>query len=147
MSTIWPSFLGGRQDVSHCRIAEILGRSPSTIGREICRNRGQRGYRPKQAERWAQERRKTPRSVKMTPEVVTYIEEKTRIGNWEADLVSGTRHRGFLVTLVERRSKYTLIGHVKQKIAADVTTEIMSLLTPHEGDGGLTNNGQLSIYT
>ena len=203
-----------QEDVSLCRIAEILGRSPSTISREICRNRGQRGYRPKQAERWAQERRKTPRSVKMTPEVVTYIEEKlrkeyspeqisctmrgsvgdkvsheriyqhiwrdkkqggdlyrklriagekkrrkrygkkdwrgkipnrvdidqrpaiveekTRIGDWEADLVSGTRHRGFLVTLVERRSKYTLIGHVKQKIAADVTTEIMRLLTPYK---------------
>ncbi len=67
-----------QEDVSHCRIAEILGRSPSTISREISRNRGQRGYRPKQAERWAQERRKTPRSVKMTPEVVTYIEEKLR---------------------------------------------------------------------
>ena len=65
-------------DVSHCRIAEILERSPSTIIREISRNRGQRGYRPKQADRWAQERRKIPRNVKMTPEVVTYIEEKLR---------------------------------------------------------------------
>ena len=58
------------------------------------------------------------------------VEEKTRIGDWEADLVSGVHHRGFLVTLVERKSKYTLIGQVKQKTAADVTAEIVRLLAP-----------------
>jgi len=60
------------------------------------------------------------------------VEKKTRIGDWEADLVSGVHHRGFLVTLVERRSKYTLIGQVRQKTAAEVTTEIVRLLTPHK---------------
>jgi len=60
------------------------------------------------------------------------IEEKTHIGDWEADLVSGIHHRGFLVTLVESTSKYTLIGQVKQKTAADVTTEIVRLLAPHK---------------
>ena len=38
------------------QIAEILGRSKSTISREIRRNKGGRGYRPKQADRLAQER-------------------------------------------------------------------------------------------
>lgn len=32
-------------------IASQLGRSPSTIGREIARNKGLRGYRPTQAQR------------------------------------------------------------------------------------------------
>ena len=50
-------------NVSKCRIATILRRDPSTISREISRNHGQRGYRPKQAESLAQERRKTPRNV------------------------------------------------------------------------------------
>jgi len=59
------------------------------------------------------------------------VEKKTRVGDWEADLVSGVHHRGFLVTLVERRSKYTLIGQVRHKTAANVTTEIMRLLAPH----------------
>jgi len=36
------------------------------------------------------------------------------------------------VTLVERTSKYTLIGQVKQKTATDVTTEIVRLLAPHK---------------
>ena len=203
-----------QEDVSHGRIAMILVRDISTIGREIRRNRGQRGYRPGQAQRKAQERRYIPRSHKMTPEVIACIEEKlreeyspeqisctmqeytgvrvsheriyqhiwqdkkfggdlyrklriagvkkrrkrygqkdwrgkipnrvdidqrpaivekkARIGDWEADLVSGAHHRGFLVTLVERRSKYTLIGQVKHKTAADVTAEIVRLLAPHK---------------
>jgi IS30 family transposase len=60
------------------------------------------------------------------------VEEKTHIGDWEADLVSGVHHRGFLVTLVERTSKYTLIGQVKQKTDDDLTTEIVRLLAPHK---------------
>ena len=59
------------------------------------------------------------------------VEKKTRVGDWEADLVSGVHHRGFLVTLVERRSKYTLIGQVRHKTATKVTTVIMRLLAPH----------------
>jgi len=43
-------------------IAEMLGRHKSTISRELRRNRGLRGYRPKQAHRLALARR-LPRSV------------------------------------------------------------------------------------
>ena len=67
-----------QEDVSLRRIAVILRKDPSTIGREIRRNRGLRGYRPKQAHRKSKERRQTPRSSKMTTEVVAYIEEKLR---------------------------------------------------------------------
>jgi len=67
-----------QEDVSLRRIAVILRRDSTMIGRELRRNHGQRGYRPKQAQRKAQERRNTPRSFKMTPEVVAYIEEKLR---------------------------------------------------------------------
>jgi len=200
--------------VSTRRIAKILMRDVSTISREIRRNRGQRGYRPKQADHKAQERHKTPRRKKMTSEVVTYIEEqlraeyspeqisctmlssvgvrvsheriyqhvwqdkkqngdlyrnlriaggkkrrkrygkkdwrgkipnrvdidqrptiveeKTRIGDWEADLVSGVHHRGFLVTLVDRKSKFTLIGQVERKLSDEVRAEIERLLTPYK---------------
>ena len=31
-------------------IATLMNRHPSSIGRELARNRGQRGYRPKQAQ-------------------------------------------------------------------------------------------------
>lgn len=39
------------------QIADELGRHPSTIGRELSRNKGLRGYRPKQAQRLAQTRK------------------------------------------------------------------------------------------
>ncbi|WP_272867471.1 helix-turn-helix domain-containing protein, partial [Thiobacillus denitrificans] len=37
-------------------IARIMNRHPSTISRELRRNRGQRGYRPKQAHEFSQAR-------------------------------------------------------------------------------------------
>ena len=44
---------------SQSHIARQLGVDRSTIWREVNRNRGQRGYRPKQAQQFAEARRKT----------------------------------------------------------------------------------------
>ncbi|PIP78664.1 MAG: IS30 family transposase, partial [Gammaproteobacteria bacterium CG22_combo_CG10-13_8_21_14_all_40_8] len=60
------------------------------------------------------------------------VEEKSRTGDWEADLVSGAHHQGFLVTLVERRRKFTLIGHVPHKQSLAVQQEIVRLLKPYQ---------------
>ena len=38
------------------------------------------------------------------------VEEKSRIGDWEIDRVMGRKRQGALVSLVERRSRYTLLG-------------------------------------
>ena len=59
------------------------------------------------------------------------IDSKHRFGDWEADLVSGTHHRGYLVTLVERKSKFTLIGFVQNKLAKEVRCEIIRLFTEY----------------
>ena len=40
------------------------------------------------------------------------VEEKTRVGDWEADTIIGARYQGALVSLVYRASKLTLSGHV-----------------------------------
>jgi len=45
-----------KEGLNWTEIAKNLGRSTSTISREIVRNKGGRGYRPKQADRLAQER-------------------------------------------------------------------------------------------
>lgn len=215
-------------------IADFLGFSESAIKREIKRNTGKRGYRPKQAQAMAEERKRKPRTVKMTPDVCEHIEEKiredyspeqisatmqeavgvkvsheriykylwankeqggnlythlriasgkkrrkrygkkdwrgripgrvdieerpkivekkTRLGDWEADLVCGAHHKGFLVTLVERKSKYTLIGHVEHKTEEAVTAEIIRLLEGHRDsvltityDNGREFNGHMKI--
>ena len=47
-------------------IAEELGRHPSTIGRELSRNTGLRGYRPQQAQRLANERKQHHRHTQIT---------------------------------------------------------------------------------
>lgn len=195
-------------------IAVKLGVHPSTISRELARNTGLRGYRPKQAQQKTLHRRFTARkAVKMTPETIGYIENKLleqhspeqiaermkldpgwhgptvsheriyqhiwqdkaqggmlykhlriggtkqrrkrrnsrdmrgiiknrvgierrpqiverkiRIGDWEGDTVVGRNHQGALVTLVDRKSKLTLIGKVDRYTTEAVEKTIISLM-------------------
>ena len=54
------------------QIAAVLAVHPSTIARELARNTGRRGYRPKQAQQKALQRSWTARkAVKMTPQTIT----------------------------------------------------------------------------
>ena len=195
-------------------IAFRLGVHPSTISRELVRNTGLRGYRPKQAQQKTLHRRFTARkAVKMTSETIDYIEcklrqehspeqiaermkletdwhgpsvsheriyqhiwrdkagggrmykhlriggtkqrrkrrnsrdmrgmiknrvgiearpaiveRKIRIGDWEGDTVVGKNHQGALVTLVDRKSKLTLIGKVDHYTTEAVEQAIISLM-------------------
>ncbi len=68
-------------------------------------------------------------SIENRPEVV---EKKSRIGDWEIDLVVGRKQQGALVTLVERRSRYTVIGKVTTKQAEEVATTTIGLLEPQQ---------------
>ena len=195
------------------QIAGQLNRSRNTLYQELARNTGGRGYRPKQAQQFAQQRRaEKVQSHKMKPEVIAYIETKlrvqwspeqianvmktdpeapgitvshetiyrhlwddkrvggtlythlrpgqkkrrrrrgrkdsrgkirnrvdidqrpcvvetrSRIGDWEADLVCGADTSGYLVTLLERATRRVLIGYTKTKFADQVTAEILHLL-------------------
>jgi len=197
-------------------IAELLEVHPSSISRELRRNRGGRGYRPKQAHQKALERRHgAKKAVKMLPVTIAYIENKleqqhspeqiaermkldpewlgptvsheriylyvwqnkveggllyknlriagtkqkrkrynskdsrgkipnrtgiaerpaiverkTRLGDWEGDTMLGKNHRGALVTLVERKSKLTLISKVANHTAMVVENAIFDLFIP-----------------
>jgi len=68
-------------------------------------------------------------SIENRPEVV---EKKSRIRDWEIDLVVGRKQQGALVTLVERRSRYTVIGKVTTKQAEEVATTTIGLLEPQQ---------------
>ena len=61
------------------------------------------------------------------------VEEKSRIGDWEIDLVMGRLRTGALVSVVERRSRYTVLGKVPSKQAEHVAAATMKLLAPHKG--------------
>ena len=60
------------------------------------------------------------------------VEEKSRIGDWEIDLVMGHPGTGALVSVVERRSRYTLLGKVGSKQAEQVAATTIGLLAPHK---------------
>ena len=68
-------------------------------------------------------------SIEQRPDIVA---EKSRIGDWEIDTVIGQNHQGALVTLVERKSKFTLIAKVESKHAEGVTTATVNLLKPYQ---------------
>lgn len=202
-----------KKEYSIQQIAERLGRSPSTICREIQRNTGKRGYRYKQADSMAQRRLKVShRAVRILPDTYDLIEsylniewspeqisnylhlefdisvstetiyqfvlsdkaaggelyrhlrqsrkkrrkrygsaynsrghlknrcsiderpaivdEKSRIGDWEIDTIIGKGHKGALVSIVERKSRYTLIGKVTSRDALEVGTVTTNLLSP-----------------
>jgi IS30 family transposase len=190
-------------------IAHQLGVDKTTISREVHRNRGQRGYRPKQAHEKAVARRKRKagvhifqetwqlveaklqldwspeqisgwlkkeqlpsvspewiyqyvytdkraggtlhrhlrcqkkrrkrygqydrrgiiparRSIETRPEAVNWRE---RLGDWEGDTIIGKRHRGALVTLTERKSRFTLVRKVAQRSAELVTQAVIDSLS------------------
>ena len=48
------------------KIAEIIGIHKSTVSRELKRNRGCRGYRPKQANSFVKDRRQTKVRLSLT---------------------------------------------------------------------------------
>ena len=60
------------------------------------------------------------------------VEQRSRIGDWEGDTVIGKGHRGALVTLVERKSRYTLARQVNSKHSDGVTQAILEMLRPHK---------------
>jgi transposase, IS30 family len=191
------------------KIAQQLGVDKSTISRELRRNRGRRGYRPKQAQEKALERRNKKvqpnisaetwqivdakllqdwspeqitgwlkkeqlpsispewiyqyvyadkraggtlhkhlrcqkkrrkrygqydrrgiiparRSIEARPEAVDLRE---RLGDWESDTIIGKGHQGAVLTLTERKSRFTLIRKVTQRSAELVAKNMLDLLS------------------
>jgi len=86
-------------EYSLTEIAKELGRHKSTISREITRNTGCRGYRPKQADERARERQHAAyKAIKWTSdvedEVIKYLKKK-----WSPEQISEwlQKHKNLLV--------------------------------------------------
>ena len=69
-------------------LARRLRRAASSISRELFRNTGGRGYRPKQAHEQAQRRALRPGPRRFTDEVRTAVELRLKKG-WTPELISG----------------------------------------------------------
>jgi IS30 family transposase len=189
------------------QIAKLLDRHKSTISREISRNRGLKGYRPKQAcaiatkrsekcrnaatvPPWVAEQAACLLKLQWSPEQIAgklpvshetlylhvysdkarggtlwknlrcqkqkrkryaggrdrrgqiphrrplsdrpvHIELRKQVGHWECDTVIGTNHKGAIVTMVERKSGFSVIVKVSQKTSELVSRAIIEGLRPY----------------
>lgn len=188
-------------------VAKEIGVHKSTISRELKRNRGGKGYRPKQAQRFAMDRQKKSKSrikpedwklvealivKEWSPEQISnyfrdnqmvpishewiyqyiykdkqeggrlwkhlrcrkkrrkrygsyekrgqipnrkwiddrpqVVEDRSRLGDWEADTIVGKGRKGAIVTLVDRKSRYLRMGLVGKRTKEAVKEMIISLL-------------------
>ena len=81
--------IGLKNKMSHNQIAQAIGRSQSTVSREISRNTGLKGYRYKQANRFARERHTCKeKAVKMTNEI-KYIVSICLQHDWSPEQIAG----------------------------------------------------------
>ena len=191
---------------SQQRIAEIVGTHPSTISRELRRNKSNNGYHPRAAHEQVQQRHHHKRRaykwtghwrrliegklrLQWSPEQISgwlfchprfslsheriyqhiradrvaggslythlrhrlgtrrsfsstdykgrvpnrgsiddrplIVEEKTRIGDWEGDLMMGGQGGGALATLVDRKSRWTRLQRVHTKQAEEVADTLI----------------------
>jgi IS30 family transposase len=204
------------------QIASEISVHKSTVSREMRRNRGQRGYRPKQAHELAITRRELRVAPRITPQtwqqietllrrqwspeqirgrlvleqqpsvsherIYQYIyrdkqqggtlyrnlrsqkkrrkrygsydrrghlparrsiaerpkivEQKRRLGDWEADTIIGRNHQQALVSLVERQSKLTRLAKVTHNTAELVAQAMTVQLAPLEVKTITSDNGR-----
>jgi transposase, IS30 family len=201
-----------KEGLNQKQIAENIGRTPSTVSRELNRNKGLRGYRPKQAQELSDHRRKhAHKREKLSNQVVEWIEQlirqdlspqqtvdylaihkgvelhhetvyqwiyadkakggdlyshlriaskpyrkryghydrrgklrnrvdiderpnivdrRTRIGDWEGDTIIGKGRKSALLTMVERKTLYTVIVKLTGKQADLLAEAAIEALMP-----------------
>ena len=66
-------------------------------------------------------------SISKRPKIV---DNKTRIGDWEVDTIIGKYHQGSIVTIVDRKSRFTLMRILPTKEDIGVSNAIIELLYP-----------------
>lgn len=70
---------------------------------------------------------KDRRSINGRPDIVA---TRQRVGDWEADTIIGKNHKQAIVSLVERKSGFTLIQKVDRKTSEAVGHAMTELLKP-----------------
>jgi len=100
-------------------IARRLGRHPSTISRELRRNRSRNGYWAASAQRKAERRRsERPWTCKMErPEIACYTRERLR-QYWSPDEIAGRSRRDFPDDPRRRVSRQTIYTWIHSQRAA-----------------------------
>lgn len=87
---------------------------------------------------------RTPRFVDemvMISERPAEVEDRAVPGHWEGDLIMGSRNETAIVTLVERHTRYVLLGHLPGGHTAEEVRDVLTLLIttlPEHLRGSLT---------
>lgn len=67
------------------------------------------------------------RTIEERPQVV---DRRKRLGDWEADTFLGKNHNPVMLSLTERKPRFTLLGKVSQRTAQAVRKQTVRLLSP-----------------
>jgi len=109
--------------ISHERIYQHIYSDKRTGGTLWKHLRRQKKYRKRAGGRDRRGKIPNRRSIDERPAIV---DKRSRIGDWEADLVIG--EEGVALTLTERKSRFTLLRTFPRKHAAPITEAIIDLL-------------------
>lgn len=122
--------LEGVAGISHERIYQWVYQDKAQGGDLIKLLRCQKVRRKRYAS--GRERRGVLKNRTCIEQRPAVVDRRSRIGDWEGDTVIGKGHQGVLVTLVERKSRYTLACPLKSRHSSGVTRAIIDLLRPHK---------------
>ena len=67
------------------------------------------------------------RSIEERPAIVN---ARKRLGDWEVDTIIGRKHKQAIVTLSERKSRFTFVSKVKRRTAQAVRKQVCRMLLP-----------------
>jgi len=136
-----------RQDFSPEQISgylcaqQVLSISPETIYRHVREDRRRGGRLHEHLRLSDKQRRKRYRSQdsrgqlrgkRKIGERPAVIEQRTQLGHWEVDTVMGKYGtKPCIVTLVERKAGFLLIGKIKARTAAEANRSLLELIERH----------------
>ena len=119
-----------------------LSISHETIYRYVWQDRGGGGDLHKQLRQSPKQLRKRYRAYdsrgrlagkRHISERPASVENRSRFGHWEIDTVMGAGTKDCIVTLVERKSGYTLIGKLKNRTSSELTRRVIELIRRYPG--------------
>jgi transposase, IS30 family len=117
----------GIEMVSHERIYQFIKEDKDNGGELFKRLRKKKKYRKRCGTEDSRGKIKDQKRIKDRPRIV---EEKSRFGDWEVDLIIGENHKGALITMNDRKTGYAKIKLVKSKNAREIAKAIVNELRP-----------------
>ena len=123
----------------HLKVNGLPSVSPEWIYQHIYENKRQGGalhihlrcQKKRRKRRGSTERRGQIIGRVCITERPEIVETRARIGDWEADTIIGRQGGAVLITLAERKSRFSLIIKAKNKTAAAVSAAITEVMAPH----------------